>query len=76
MSAWRPLRHRLSDEAVAVMAEERAAGLLPLPVHLMLVDDHDPAERSRTACGGGLGEWITGDVEQVTCGPCAEQVHA
>jgi hypothetical protein len=41
----------------------------------MLVTDDDP-QKSRTACGGGLGEWITGAGEQVTCGPCLEVVHA
>jgi hypothetical protein len=73
---WRPLRHRLSDEAVALMAEEVASGLTPLPVHMMLVDDSGPRERGETACGGGLGEWVTGDGEQVTCRPCLETVHA
>lgn len=72
----RPLRRRLSDEAVALMDEQRANGLSPLPVHMMLVDESGPQERGRTACGGGLGEWVTGDVTQVTCHPCVEQVHA
>lgn len=72
----RPLRRRLPDEAVNLMDEQRAAGKTPLPVHLMLVDESGPQERGRTACGGGLGEWVTGDVDQVTCGPCIEQVHA
>jgi hypothetical protein len=73
---WRPLRHRLSDEAVALMAEQAANGQRQMPVHLMLVDDGGLRERGRTACGGGLGEWVTGDAEQVTCHPCLEQVHA
>ena len=72
----RPLRRRLSDESVALMAEQAAAGMRQLPVHLMLVDESGPQERGRTACDGGLGEWVTGDVEQVTCRPCLEQVHA
>lgn len=75
-SRWRPLRRRLSDEAVASMAEQVAAGHRQMPVHLMLVDDNGPRELGRTACDGGLGEWVTGDVEQVTCRPCLEQVHA
>ncbi len=58
------------------MDEERAVGLTPLPIHLMLVDESGPQERGRTACGGGLGEWVTGALEQVTCGRCVEQVHA
>lgn len=58
------------------MAEERARGLTPLPIHLMLVDDNATPERGRTACDGGLGGWITGDVDQVTCHPCVEQMHA
>lgn len=73
---WRPLRHRLSDEAIALMAEQTAAGMRQMPVHLMLVDDGGIKERGRTACGGGLGEWVTGDGDQVTCLPCIEQVHA
>lgn len=56
---WRPLRRGLSDEAVALMAEQREAGQTPLPVHLMLVNDTGPRERSRSACRGGLGEWVT-----------------
>jgi hypothetical protein len=72
--AWRPLRRRLPDEAVAFHEEQRAAGLTPLLVHLMLVNT--VTERGRTACGGGLGEWVTGDADQVTCRPCIEQVHA
>lgn len=72
----RPLRHQLSDESVALMNEEVAAGMTPLPVHLMLVEEDGPVERGRTACGGGLGEWVTGAMEQVTCRPCMEQVHA
>jgi hypothetical protein len=72
----RPLRHRLSDEATILMAEQTAAGLTPLPIHLMLVDDSGPRESGRAACDGGLGEWVTGDVEQVTCQPCLQQVHA
>ncbi len=73
----RPLRHRLSDETVALMAEQAANGLTPEPVHLMLVDDSGPRERGRTACNDCcLGEWVTGDAEQVTCRPCLEQVHA
>lgn len=72
----RPLRKRLSDEAVAVMDVERAAGLTQLPIHLMLVEETAVGERGRTACFGGLGEWVTGATEQVTCQPCLEQVHA
>lgn len=72
----RPLRHRLSDEAVALMNEQRAAGMTPLPVHMMLVDESGPREQGRSACGHGIGEWVTGDISQVTCGPCIEQVHA
>ena len=72
----RPLRHRLSDEAVTLMAEQTAAGMRQMAVHLMLVDDSGTQERGRTACDGGLGEWVTGDIEQVTCRPCVEQVHA
>lgn len=34
---WRPLRHRLGDEALALMAEQTAAGMRQMPVHLMLV---------------------------------------
>lgn len=72
----RPLRRRLSDEAVALMNEQREAGHTPLPIHLMLVEETATGERGRTACGGGLGEWVTGAIEQVTCHPCVEQVHA
>lgn len=72
----RPLRRRLSDEAVALMDEQRAAGLTPLPIHLMLVEETVDGERGRTACDDGLGEWVTGATEQVTCRPCIEQVHA
>lgn len=72
----RPLRRRLPDEAVAMMDEQRAAGLTPLPVHLMLVDESGPREQGRVACDGGLGEWVTGDIAQVTCPVCLEQVHA
>lgn len=72
----RPLRRRLSDEAIALMADQRAEGHTPQPVHLMLVDDDGSQERGRTACNGGLGEWVTGDMDQVTCRPCIEQVHA
>jgi hypothetical protein len=72
----RPLRRRLSDESVALMDEQRAAGQTPLPVHLMLVDESGPQERGQTACGHGLGEWVTGAIDQVTCKPCVEQVHA
>ena len=72
----RPLRRRLSDEAIALMAEQRAAGGTPAPAHMMFVEETPAGERGRTACGGGLGEWVTGDVGQVTCQPCVEQVHA
>lgn len=72
----RPLRRRLSDEAIALMDEQRAAGHTPQLVHLMLVDEDGPTERGIVACGRGLGEWITGATEQVTCHPCLEQVHA
>ncbi len=73
---WRPIRRRLPDEAVTLMAEQRAEGLAPQPVHVMFVNEADPKERSKTGCGGGLGQWITGDVGQVTCRPCLEVVHA
>lgn len=76
MSVLRPLRRRLSDEAVEHMEQQRAAGYNPMPVHLMLVDESGPREIGRVACGGGLGQWVTGDVDQVTCKPCIEQVHA
>ena len=72
----RPLRRRLSDEAVALMDEQRSAGHTPMPVHLMLVEETVERERGRVACGRGLGEWVTGATEQVTCDPCLEQVHA
>jgi hypothetical protein len=72
----RALRRRLGDEAVALMEEQRAAGLTPMPVHMMLVDESGPQERGCVAGGGGLGEWVTGDVGQITCHPCLEQVHA
>lgn len=72
----RPLRRRLPDEAVALMDEQRAAGMTPLPVHLMLVEETTTGDRGRVACDRGLGEWVTGDVDQVTCHPCLEQVHA
>lgn len=72
----RPLRRHLSDEAVALMDEQRAAGHKPLPVHMMLVEETVDGERGRSACGHGLGEWVTGAIEQVTCHPCLEQVHA
>lgn len=72
----RPLRRRLPDEAVALMAEQRAAGQTPAPVHMMLVEETEAGERGRVACGRGLGEWVSGDVDQVTCHPCLEQVHA
>lgn len=72
----RPLRRRLSNESLELMAKERAQGFTPLPVHLMLVEETVEGERGRTACGRGLGEWVTGASEQVTCRPCLEQVHA
>ena len=72
----RTLRRKLSDEAVALMDEQRAMGLTPHPIHLMLVEETPEAVRGRTACGRGLGEWVTGAVEQVTCHSCLEQVHA
>lgn len=72
---WRPIHRRLPDEAVALMAEQRAAGQTPSPVHLMLVDDADPRERSRTGCGRGLGEWVSGDAAQVTCRTCLAVAH-
>lgn len=72
----RPLRRSLSSESVAFMAEQRAAGLTPAPVHLMLVRETSAGERGETGCGGGLGEWVTGDATQVTCLPCLELVHA
>ena len=71
----RTLRRQLSDEAIALMDEQRANGVTPAPIHLMLVDESGPHERGRTACGGGLGEWVTGASEQVTCDACVEQVH-
>jgi hypothetical protein len=61
---------------MALMADQSAAGMRRMPVHLMLVDDSGPQERGETACGGGLGEWVTGDSGQVTCRPCLETVHA
>jgi hypothetical protein len=72
----RPLRRRLGDEAIALMDEQRANGLTPAPIHMMLVDDSGPRELGRVACDGGLGEWVTGDMEQVTCPACITQVHA
>ena len=72
----RPLRKRLSDEAIELMAEQRAAGRTPMPIHLMLVEETLEREVGRVACGRGLGEWVTGATEQVTCHPCLEQVHA
>lgn len=65
MSGRRPIHHRLAGEI-------DSSGL---PVHLMLVTDDRP-QKSRTACGGGLGEWITGASDQVTCRSCLETVHA
>ena len=62
---WRPIHRRLSD----------AWAQSGMTVHLMLVTDDEP-QRSRTACGGGLGQWITGAGEQVTCPECLETVHA
>lgn len=72
----RPLRKSLSQESIDLMNEERAQGFTPLPIHMMLVEEDASGERGRTACDGGLGEWVTGDIEQVTCRPCLEQVHA
>lgn len=72
----RPLRKSLSDESIALMNKERAAGFTPLPIHMMLVEETETQERGRTACGHGIGEWVTGAIEQVTCHPCLEQVHA
>ena len=74
---WRPLNRSLSDEAVHLMAEQRAAGHDTVDVHLALTKDIDP-QPFRTAChpNGVPGEWITGRLEQVTCKACIEQVHA
>jgi hypothetical protein len=74
-TTWRPLHHGMSPESVALHAEQRANGLTPLPVHLFLVDAVDES-RHRTACDGGLGEWITGDSTQITCRECMEWAHA
>lgn len=73
---WRPLRRRLGDEATELMDEQRANGLTPAPIHMMVVDDSGPREIGRTLCGGGLGEWVSGDTSQTTCHPCLELVHA
>jgi hypothetical protein len=72
----RPLRKSLSQEAIDLMNEQRAQGFTPLPIHMMLVEETASGERGRTACNRGLGEWVTGAIEQVTCPPCLEQVHA
>jgi hypothetical protein len=61
------------------MDEQRANGLAPAPVHMMLVDEVGDREVGRVACGdvvGSWGEWVTGDTGQVTCRPCLEVVHA
>ncbi len=71
---WRPLHRRLADEAIALMDQQRAEGLKPRPVHLMLVNDE--TGRGRTGCDRGLGEWVTGDVTQVDCAGCLEVIHA
>mgnify|MGYP000911939076 CR=1 FL=1 len=62
---WRPIHRRL--QPVDGMPEFYNF----LPVHMALVTDDDP-QQFRTACDGGLGEWITGDVEQVTCLACQD----
>lgn len=75
----RPLRKSLSDEAIELMNQQRADGLIPAPVHLMLVEEIDGQEMGQVACrdvAGSWGEWVTGAVDQVTCHPCLEQVHA
>jgi hypothetical protein len=74
---WRPLHRRLGDEAVELMAKQRANGGHVAAVHLALTTDESP-QPFRTACdpAGCPGEWITGDVAQVTCDPCRAQAHA
>lgn len=68
---WRPLRHSLSAEAVALMAEQSAAGMRQMPVHLMLVDDSGPQERGRTACDGA-----THQRSHDTLGACSRECLA
>ena len=72
----RRLRRGLHADALNIMAEERSIGLTPLPVHLMLVTETATTERGHTACGGGLGQWISGKPAEVTCPGCLEWVHA
>lgn len=66
---WRPLRRGLSKETLVLMEQHRRQGATPLPVHLLLVDVDDE-RHSRTACLGGLGEWVTGRHGQITCRAC------
>ena len=63
-TGWRPIHHRLKTQP--------PEGHI---VHLMLVTDDDP-QKHQTACGKGLGEWISGDSRQITCKECLETVHA
>lgn len=73
----RRLRHELSADTVALIDAQRANGLTPLPVHLMLVHESDGREVGEVACrGSALGEWVTGNGKQVTCPGCLETVHA
>ncbi len=78
----RPLRHSLSQESVAYLAESKAKGEPLADIHLMLVDDSGEREIGKTAClwsdarANPLGEYVTGDSQQVTCQACLEQVHA
>ena len=73
----RPLRHELSREALDLMQAQRDNGVTPAPVHLMLVDDSSGREVGEVACrGNALGEWVTGNGDQVTCSGCLEMVHA
>ena len=73
----RPLRHELSRKTLDLMQAQRDNGITPAPIHLMLVDDTGGHEVGEVACrGNALGEWVTGNIHQVTCPGCLEMVHA
>lgn len=73
----RPLRHELSREAIDLMQAQRDAGQTPAPIHLMLVHESNGREVGEIACrGNGLGEWVTGNGDQITCPGCLETVHS
>lgn len=67
-SGWVPDGCGLGSPISAEVAAERSA-----TVHLRLTA---PDRYPKTGCGGGLGQFWTGDPSEVTCPACLEVVHA